>query len=141
MNKILRNILAVIAGFIVGSLVNSGLIQLGHTQFPLEGIDPNDMDALAEAIPHMSAEHFIFPFLAHALGTLVGAVIAALIAASRKMLFALIVGGVFFIAGLVINLMVPGPTWFFILDVLVAYIPMAWIGGRIGMSLNKTSTQ
>lgn len=137
MNKTLRNILAVIAGFIGGSVVNGVLVQIGHTVYPIEGLDPNDMEALAEAMPNMGAENFIFPFLAHALGTLAGAAIAAAISSNRKMLVAMIVGGIFLIGGIVVNYMLPGPTWFAILDVLIAYIPMAWIGARIAMGLAK----
>ncbi|MFZ6053266.1 hypothetical protein [Halocola ammonii] len=137
MNKTLRNILAVITGFIGGSLVNGGLVQIGHSVFPLEGIDTNDLDALAEAMPHMEVEHFIFPFLAHAFGTLVGAAIAAAISSNRKMLVAMIVGGIFLIGGIVVNYMLPGPTWFAILDVLLAYIPMAWIGAKIAIGSGK----
>ncbi|MFA7688412.1 MAG: hypothetical protein WCY25_11155 [Moheibacter sp.] len=50
MKPILRNILAVIAGWIVGSIVNMGLIKLGYGIYPIEGVDPNDMNALAEVM-------------------------------------------------------------------------------------------
>ena len=138
MNKILRNILAVIAGLVVGSFVNGGLVQIGHSVFPLEGFDTNDMDALAEAMPHMEVEHFIFPFLAHALGTLVGAAIAAAISSNRKMRVALIVGGIYLIAGIWVNIALPGPLWFAILDILVAYLPMAWLGAKIALLSKKS---
>lgn len=72
MNPILKNVLAVIAGWIGGSIVNMGLIKIGTAVFPIEGIDPNDMEALAAVIPTLGNEFFIFPFLAYALGTLVG---------------------------------------------------------------------
>ena len=29
-------------------------------------------------------------------------------------------------------MMIPAPAWFIALDLIVAYIPMAWIGGRLG---------
>lgn len=124
---IVRNVLAVILGWFIGSLVNLNLIDLGHFLFPID-IDTNDMIELAKIMPILNAEHFIFPFLAHALGAFVGAMIAALIAGSRKKMFALVIGGLFLIGGIVINFMLPGPIWFSILDVLVAYIPMAWLG-------------
>ncbi|MEM6347953.1 MAG: hypothetical protein AAF927_28950 [Bacteroidota bacterium] len=132
MHPILKNILAVIAGWFGGSLVNMGLVQMGHSVFPLAGVDPNDMEAMAAAMPTMGAEHFVFPFLAHALGTLVGAAIAYLIAANHKMKFALGIGGLFLLGGIAVNFRLPGPTWFTALDILLAYIPMAWLGGKIG---------
>jgi hypothetical protein len=132
MNPIIRNILAIILGWASGSLVNMGLIQTGHKIYPIEGLDPNDMDALANIMPTLSYEYFIFPFLAHALGTLVGGIVAYKIAAIYKMKFALVIGVLFFIGGVLVNYLIPGPKWFAATDILVAYIPMAWIGGKIG---------
>jgi len=83
--NILRNILAVILGWLVGSALNMGLIQVGHNIYPIEGLNPNDMEALAEIMPTLGNEYYIFPFLAHALGALVGAFIAAAIAKTGRM--------------------------------------------------------
>ncbi len=137
MNPILRNIIAVIAGWLGGSIVNMGLIQTGHKLFPIVGIDPNDMNALAEIMPTLASKYFIFPFLAHALGTLAGATIAGWIAANHKMKFALVIGGLFLLGGIMVNYMLPGPTWFAITDILIAYIPMAWIGGQIALKISS----
>ncbi|EZH76007.1 signal peptide protein [Aquimarina atlantica] len=135
MNSILKNILAVIAGWLGGSIINIALVKIGHKLIPIKGIDPNDMDALAAVMPSLGFEHFIFPFLAHALGTLVGATIAGLIAASHKMKFSLGIGGLFFLGGIMVNYMLPGPTWFAFADIAIAYIPMAWIGGKIALKI------
>ena len=132
MNPIIRNILAIILGWATGSLVNMGLIRTGNKILPIEGFDPNDMDALASIMPTLSYEYFIFPFLAHALGTLVGGIVAFKIAANYQMKFALAVGVLFLIGGILVNYLIPGPIWFAATDILVAYIPMAWIGGKIG---------
>lgn len=131
MKPIIKNILAVIAGWLGGSAINMGLIQIGHKLFPIEGIDTSDMDALAEVMPTLGFEYFIFPFLAHALGALVGAAIAYFIAANHKMKFSLGIGGLFLLGGIMVNYMLPGPTWFTVVDIIFAYIPMAWIGGKI----------
>lgn len=131
MSSIIKNILSVIVGWFVGSAVNMGLIQIGHTIFPIEGIDINDIEALADVMPTLGFEYFIFPFLAHALGTLIGAAIAFLIAASHKMKFAFVIGGLFLLGGIIVNYMLPGPPWFTFADIIFAYIPMAWIGGKL----------
>jgi len=138
MNPIIKNILAVIAGWLGGSLINMGLIQTGNKLIPIEGIDPNDMNALAAVMPTLEFEYFIFPFLAHALGTLVGAAIAGLMAASHKMKFSLGIGGLFLLGGIVVNYMLPGPTWFAVTDIVIAYIPMAWIGGIIAGKISSS---
>ena len=139
MNPILRNILAVVAGWLGGSIVNMGLIKMGHSILPIAGIDPNDMEALAEVMPTLEPKYFIFPFLAHALGTLVGALIAGVIAANNKMKFSLAIGGLFLLGGIAVNYMLTGPMWFTVVDILLAYIPMAWIGGKLALKMSKTN--
>ena len=119
--------------------MNLSLVNVGHTVFPIEGIDPQNFDALVEIMPTLTAEFFVFPFLAHALGTLVGATIAAMMAVNHKMKFALAIGGLFLIGGIAVNIMLPGPMWFAVVDVAIAYIPMAWLGGRIGSALIKST--
>ena len=131
MKTIVRNILAIIIGWFIGSAVNMGLIETGHTLIPIEGLDPNDMKALAKVMPTLSAKFFIFPFLAHALGTLVGAIVAGSIAASHKMKFSLAIGVLFLLGGIVVSFMLPAPIWFIACDIIIAYIPMAFIGGKI----------
>ncbi len=132
MNPILKNILAVIAGWIGGSFINMGLVEAGHKVFPVEGLDPSDFEAMAAMFPSLEPKYFLFPFLAHALGTLVGAVIAARLAASHKTKMAMIVGLIFLLGGLLINYMITGPIWFTVADLVLAYLPMAWLGGMLG---------
>ena len=132
MNSVVKNILAIITGWIVGSVVNMGLVNAGHSIFPLEGVNLNDMDELAAIMPTLDFKYFVFPFLAHALGTLVGAFLAALIAANRKMVFAFVIGGLFLLGGIAVNILITGPIWFTIADIALAYIPMAYIGGKLG---------
>lgn len=137
MNRIIRNILAVIAGWLLGSVLNLSLIKIGNSVFPIEGIDPNDMKALADVMPSLSYKYFIFPFLAHASGTLIGAFIAGLIAANHKMKIALGIGLIFLIGGVLASFMIPAPTWFVVTDLVIAYIPMAWIGGKFAMKKSR----
>ena len=131
MKTIVRNILAIIIGWFIGSFVNMGLVETGHTLIPIEGLDPNDMNELAKVMPTLSAKYFIFPFLAHALGTLLGAIVAGWIAASHKMKFSLAIGVLFLLGGIVVSFMLPAPIWFIACDIIIAYIPMAFIGGKI----------
>ena len=135
MNPIIKNILAIVFGWLGGSLVNMGLIQTGHALFPIEGVDINDMTALAEVMPTLDFKYFIFPFLAHALGTFVGAAIAYLIAANHKMKFAIAIGVLFLLGGIMVNYMLTGPTWFTVLDIVIAYIPMAYLGSSIAKKI------
>ena len=137
MNPIIKNVLAVIFGWLGGSVVNMGLIKFGHKLFPIAGIDPNDMNAIAEVMPTLEYKYFIFPFLAHALGTLSGATIAGLMATSHKMKFSLGIGGLFLLGGIIVNYMIPGPTWFAVTDIVIAYLPMAWLGGKLAGNISR----
>jgi hypothetical protein len=132
MNPIIRNILAVIIGLVAGSLVNMGIIMIsGSVIPPPEGVDNTTMEGLKAGLLLFEPKHFLFPFLAHALGTFVGALLTAIIAANRKMLFAIIIG-FFFLAGGIANiLMLPSPMWFTITDLVGAYLPFAFIAGKL----------
>ncbi len=128
-----NNLIAVLAGVLVGFVVNAALIMVGTSIIPVpEGIDSSSADALRNSAYLLEAKHFIFPLLAHALGTLVGALLAAKLAVDSKMRCAMIVGIVFLMGGISTAYMVNGPMWFSITDLLLAYIPMAWIGGKAG---------
>lgn len=131
MNPILKNILAVVAGLVLGSVVNMGLIMLSSSVIPPpEGVDVTNMESLKSSMHLFEPKHFIFPFLAHALGTLAGAFTAARLAASHQMKFALGIGAFFLIGGIANVFMLPSPAWFTVLDLVGAYIPMGWLGGR-----------
>lgn len=132
MNPIVKNIMALLAGCLVGSIVNMGIIMLSSSVIPPpEGADVTTMEGLKSSMHLFQPKHFIMPFLAHAFGTFVGAWVTALIAASYKLRVALAVG-VFFLAGGISNVfMLPSPLWFIVLDLTVAYLPMAFLGGKI----------
>jgi hypothetical protein len=132
MNPIVKNILAVIVGLVAGSAVNMGIIMIsGSVIPPPEGVDNTTVEGLKAGIHLFQPKHFLMPFLAHALGTFVGALLAALIAANRKMLFAFVIG-IFFLAGGVANvLMLPSPLWFTIVDLVGAYLPMAFLAAKL----------
>ena len=134
MNTIVRGITAVIAGILFGGVVNMGLIISGGEIIPAPaGVDVSDTASIAASMHLFEARHFVFPFLAHAVGTLVGAVTAALIAASHKTRFALGIGAVYLCGGIASTFMIPAPAWFIALDLVVAYLPMGWLGGVIAM--------
>jgi hypothetical protein len=129
MNPIIRNILAVIVGFVIGSVANLGLVNLGMAVVPLpEGADVSTMEGLRESMKLFTPVNFIFPFLAHALGTLAGAFVAAKLAASHPMKFAIGIGVSFLIGGILMVFMCGGPVWFIASDLLLAYIPMGFLG-------------
>ena len=131
MSPILKNILAVIAGIVAGSIVNMGLITVSSSIIPPPaGVDITNAEGLKAALPLFEPKHFLFPFLAHALGTLAGAFVAAKIAAGHKFTMAIVVGLFFLMGGIANILMLPSPLWFTVVDLGLAYLPMAWLGWK-----------
>jgi hypothetical protein len=132
MNPIIKNILAVIAGIVIGSAVNMGIILISSSIIPPpEGADLTTVEGLTASMHLMEPKHFIMPFLAHAIGTFAGAILAAAIAANHKMKFALAIGGWFLLGGIANVIMLPSPVWFTVLDLVAAYIPMAYFAGKL----------
>ena len=119
------NILALLAGGLIGMAVNMGLILSGSQLIPFEdGINP--MNATMWEI-----KYFIFPFFAHAIGTFSGAFITAKFSASYHMIFANCIGIFFLLGGITMVFILPAPVWFIIVDLFFAYIPMGWLGWKI----------
>ena len=131
MNAIVKNILAVVLGLVIGSVVNMGIITIsGSIIPPPNGVDVTTMEGLTASMHLFEPKHFFMPFLAHALGTLAGALVAGLIAASHKMRFAMVIGLFFLAGGISMTVTLPSPMWFTVLDLVGAYIPMAYFAGR-----------
>jgi hypothetical protein len=59
------------------------------------------------------------------------AFIVAKLAVSRNFQLARIIGFFFLIEGTITVMMLPSPAWFSRLDIITAYIPMAWLGAKI----------
>tara|TARA_Y100001970_G_scaffold162301_1_gene198432 strand:+ start:149 stop:532 length:384 start_codon:yes stop_codon:yes gene_type:complete len=122
---ILKNIGIIIFSIIIGMLVNIGLIIIGGIVFPVSGnFDP--MNAM-----QWDLKYFIFPFLAHSLGTLSGSFIASKLSKNYHIIIPLIIGFYFLSGGIYMVSILPAPAWFALLDIIVCYIPMALLGWKL----------
>ncbi|MCF6243252.1 MAG: hypothetical protein L3J74_18185 [Bacteroidales bacterium] len=136
MKTILKNILVLILGLIIGSAVNMGLIMISSAVIPPPaGADVTTMEGLKASIHLFQPQHFIFPFLAHALGTFIGALFTGLLATNNKIKWSLAIGLFFLIGGIANAALLPAPTWFIVTDILGAYIPMAFMGWKLANKL------
>ena len=137
MNPTLKNILAVIIGLIIGGVSNMFIIKIsGSIIPPPNGADVTTMEGLKESLHLFEPKHFLFPFLAHAIGTLIGAFTTVKIADTNKKKMALVVGGFFLLGGVINVFILPGPIWFNAIDIIFAYIPMALIGQNLARTKN-----
>ena len=95
MGRALRLVLAVVAGFLGGSLVNMALIMAsGSVIAPPPGADLTS-------------------------------------AAGRTPGPAYTVGGLFLLGGVANVVILPAPAWFGALDLIAAYLPIAWLAHRL----------
>ena len=85
MLNLLRNALALLGGIAIGGAVNAALITLSPSVIaPPAGVDVNNAASLSASIHLFEPRHFLMPFLAHAVGTLAGALASYLISATYK---------------------------------------------------------
>jgi len=132
MNPTVKNILAVFLGILVGNVVNMSLITLGPLVIPPPvGCDMTTVDGMNECMKLLGGKHFIFPFLAHAAGTFLGAYFCIKIAATQKMKLAMVIGFVFLAGGIMASILIHGPIWFVALDLVLAYLPMSYLAGKL----------
>ena len=131
-NSWLRYALALIVGLFAGSGINMGLITLGNSIIPLPaGADTSTTEGLRQAITMFGPEHYVFPWLGHAVGTFIGVLVSVLIQRNNSMIIPIIITSAFLIGGLLMVIQIPSPLWFDIIDLVGAYLPMGYLGYRL----------
>lgn len=109
-------------------MINMAIVMLSSTIIsPPAGTDTSTIEGLKKALPLFTPKHFLFPFLAHALGTFFGALFAYKFSNKNPKLIAMLVGFIFLIFGSINVYTLPAPMWFNALDLVGAYIPMAYL--------------
>jgi len=138
-----KRILAIITGMALGSAVNMLILHAGTAYMipPPAGANISSPEALAASMPLFQPKHFVFPFLAHALGTLFGSVTAALISPLSPLRTSLPVGILFLLGGAYMVYELPSPAWFNVLDLTCAYIPMAFAGAVLVKKIREARSK
>ncbi|MEW6773169.1 MAG: hypothetical protein AB1304_04125 [Bacteroidota bacterium] len=137
MHPLLKNVLALVLGLFGGSAINMLIVTISpHIIPPPANADVTTEEGLKQSIHLFQPIHFLMPFLAHSIGTFVGAYIAAKLASSHKPIFALIIGIFFLSGGIYMVTQLPSPLWFNILDLGLAYIPAAWLAVKLAVNKN-----
>ena len=134
----LRNAGAVIAGLVVGMIVNLALVQLNTVPFPLpDGVDVTDTAQMRDAIRELPAAAWILVFAAHLSQSFVGAWVAARLGTSHWMALAMIVGVVSLGAGITNAMMLSAPAWTWL--EMPFYLVVAWMAGRTELARRMAS--
>jgi hypothetical protein len=138
MKTTFRTIAAVLAGLFGGGALNMEIVMISERVIPSpKGVDATTVEGLAKGMNLMEPKHFLMPFLAHALGTMLGAFIATMISKNHHLRAAMSVGIVFLVGGVSAVYMLPSPLWFSVTDLTLAYLPMAWIGYKMATNFTQ----
>ncbi|HEY0137703.1 MAG TPA: hypothetical protein VGB85_26640 [Nannocystis sp.] len=132
----LRSILAVLAGLVLGMFVITAVESIIPMVYPMpRAVDPRDIEAMRTTLAGMPVGVFVILMLGWILGALAGGLLAARLASTwfhrAPLRHALAVGVVQTIGAVTNFAMLPHPTWVLIAG-LVVFIPMALLGGRLG---------
>jgi len=134
MGKVVRSVLAVIAGFVAASAVMILTESInGHVLYPelgkaAEGM--TDREAVRALMATAPTGALLVVLLGWALGSFVGGFLTARIGRNSPVAHALVLGLLLTLAGIANNLMLPPPVWFW-LPTLVAFLPAAIVGARL----------
>ena len=127
----IRSILGVVLGAFVAVVVIFAIQAASMVVYPLpEGTDRSDAESMKAAISGLPMGAFALLLVGYALGTLVGAWIAATIARRAPVIHGLIVGGLFLIGNILNVSSLPHPMWYVAASVLM-FLPVAFVGARL----------
>ncbi len=130
----LRNILAVIAGFIGGGVFVFAVEAIGHQVYPIpQGLDVSNPEAIANYISTAPLGAILFVLLAQSAGSFFGGLITGLIA-KAKMICAAIYGCLALMMAGINAYLIPHPNWFLVLSLLLP-IPLALTGALLSKRL------
>ncbi len=138
----IKTIILWIEQLIFGAIVNSIVLQLVLSIIKMpQGVSFNSPESISASLSLLSPKHFIAPFAAHAIGTLVSAILLTWILELNSPRSALLASFLFFCGGSYMAYILPAPLWFNLLDLTLAYFPMGllgyWIGRKIVEKTNK----
>ncbi|RLJ33113.1 hypothetical protein CLU97_2588 [Chryseobacterium sp. 7] len=132
----LRRILAVLAGLIVGSICIAGVENIGHYLYPPPAeVGAGDMNALKIYVSEAPFMALFFIILAYALAAVASGFTASKISNNGKNTAALICGIVFLLITIYMMVSLPTPIWFWILGILVW--GLVFVGHQLALKTKK----
>ncbi|MGE0742544.1 MAG: hypothetical protein AB7O98_14475 [Hyphomonadaceae bacterium] len=132
----LRIIIGVICGAVVGVLVVAGVEFAGHSAFPPPpGLDFSTPEAARESVRHLPAAAIASVGVAWGLAALAGGYVAARI--GRRAWAAWIIAALLFAAALFNLISIPSPIWLWI-GGLAAIVAGGWFAGKLGAPARET---
>jgi hypothetical protein len=109
----MKSILLSVLGLVLGAITNLLFISVGHL--------------------FLGDNHFLIAFLAHALGAFVASFFVCKMKVDRPFFFSMCIGGSYLgMAVLDLSVLKDVPIWFILSDLLIAHLPMAYLGYKLG---------
>ena len=140
MRGLLGNVFAVVAGLVVGSLWNMGIVQLNlRVLHPMpSGLDMNDAEQFDAFMATLPTSAFVVVLVAHLGQAFFGGWVAARLSRSHPVRMALVIGVLSLVGGVAAMFMIEGPAWLMI--ELPLYLVLAWVAGRMVESKRNEPT-
>lgn len=124
----LRTVLAVVLGLVMGGMVVFAIEVVGHLIHPPPAdLDTGDREAMKRYVEQLPPAAFLFVLLAYAAGSFAGGWVAARVARRAPLVHAVIVGALLLAAGIMNVVMIPHPLWFTFAS-LAVFLPAALAG-------------
>jgi hypothetical protein len=130
----MRTGLAGVAGAFSAFVVVAVVEGIGHAIYaPATLPDMSDSEAVATFVRAMPLGAFLFVLAAYLAATILGGMVAAVMARRHAMWLAVIVGGLILLASVINFVAIPHPIWF-MAATLVGVPLAAWLTGRLGQA-------
>ena len=132
----MRDILAVLAGWITGMVANMLFTMFNLAMYPMpDGVDFGNNQGFAEYLDSLPGFAFLIILVAHLSQSFFGGLVAATISRKRPVAVAVIIGLLSMIGGLVNIQSIPLPTWMWI--EIPLYPIVALLAAKIILSFEK----
>ncbi|WP_449397689.1 hypothetical protein [Chryseobacterium wanjuense] len=132
----LRRILAVIAGIIVGSIGIWLIERVGHSLYPFpEGLKPTDIEGFKTYVENLPFMGKFIVILGYALGALLSGFVATKVANNNKPTAAIICGIIFMFFTIYNMVVLPTPIWFWVLGIVVWGLVL--VGYKLALNKNR----
>lgn len=135
-----RSVLAVLAGIVVAMIVMFIFEGISGHLFPLPpGIDLHDHQAMTQHMDELPVGAFFTVLAGWAVGSFVGAWVAARLAGRVRLMHGLVVGAFFLAATVTVMLTIPHPLWMEISGI-VALTGCSYLGARLAAATPQPPT-
>jgi hypothetical protein len=132
--SVMRNVLAVIVGFVAATAVMMVVESInGQVLYPELGkkaAGVTDIAVIKEIMASAPVGALLVVLIGWVIGSIAGAFLAILISRSKTYMPAIVLGVLLTLAGVANNLMLPPPVWFWIAT-FAAFLPSTFVGARL----------